>query len=288
MRALVSIACIFISWAMPAAMAADLAALCQQDIEGTYLSRLPGGSTFQCNLFCLAPGRIMASVSNSSTIDGQAASMNWANLSVSSIDDDDLILANFLIGDDDRRTGSSKSTMAYARLSVAALQGGRLEGQYIGKSLSGFLGLHGRRSEKYPQFLPVLATPLSKNAARGMYVISNGSLAGGTVTFDILANTPVVSIAASDAILRLDDGLAWDGSGVFSIATPEGNGGEADDRYLNFMRGHFVDPDTMEFILVVPSVGLQGPFSARRSKLDFLAPAISPSPLRGFREPKRP
>jgi hypothetical protein len=84
------------------------------------------------------------------------------------------------------------------------------------------------------------------------------------LTFDVLLDTPIIYFR-SDATgysLHFSDGPKWDNSGRFSLVTPMGTGGERDDKKLFYIRGRFVDSKQIEFYLISPEDGLQGPFKA--------------------------
>ncbi len=184
------------------------------------------------------------------------------------MDGEDLILSNFQIAPDARGSGSSKSTASYLRINPKSLAAGTLDATYTGKLVPGFVPLHAARAQAYPRVSGALTHPLAAAAARGVFAIQDGPFAGGRIVFDVLAGTPVVTLldSARATSIHLTQGATWNNDGLISIATAEGNGGEADDFVFYYLRGSFLTPDLMEFYLVIPALGLNGPFRAIRIK----------------------
>jgi hypothetical protein len=253
---------LLLACAAPAA-ASDLTSLCQSEAEGSYFQTLPDHTSVRINLFCIDEARIMASISGVFNVEGVPRTFDWAYLSNSASDGPDLILSNFQTGDAERHGGSSKSTVSYLRVNADDLVAGKANGFYTGRMMDHFLSIHASKIQSYPRLLGVGSQNFSKEAVRGVFQVSDGKLAKAKIVFDVLANTPVVTLTYSDMTFHFTDGAKWDGSGAFSVATPEGNGGEADDHVLNYIRGHFIDANTIEFIQV-NSLGLYGQFKAIR------------------------
>jgi hypothetical protein len=235
------------------------------DVEGTYAGKI-GEFQSRINLICIDKGRLMASVwQDFGPVDGKPVGDKVANLSNVAVDEDQLILANFQLGNEERRNGSSKSLVTYLRIDLAALHSGRLHGVFMTGNAQQLKTVDGTRIQTYMRFPDIpLKQPLTKNSVAGSYALSNSTWGAATVIFDVLLGTPVLYFRPTNTgeSIRFTDGMKWDASGRFSLATPEGNGGEPDDRKLYYIRGHFLDGGQMEFYMISPITGMEGPLKA--------------------------
>lgn len=250
------------SWAI------DVGGLCASDVEGTYSGRA-GPFNVQINVFCVDKDRMMATICPVVTPDGRVSIDAEINLSYTTIDGDQLILSNFMTGNEDRHSGSSKTTLSYARVDLDSFLKGQFKGFYVSGNMSQYFQLNASRTQRYPKITTVASLNLSSRSVYGVFSITSGSMwSGAHLLFDVLSGTPVVSLvdSKSDSAIHFTDGPLWDGSGLLSIATPEGNGGEPDDKKLFYIRGHFLDADHLDFYLISPAKGLEGPLRAERTQ----------------------
>jgi hypothetical protein len=189
-----------------------------------------------------------------------------ASLSIATIDGDQLILSNFMTGNEDRHSGSSKSMVVYIKVDIASLRGGRLHGIYMGGNLPDFKPLDASRVQAFPQVVGLPKPLFAKGAVAGSFNVPTSSWGPSTLVFDIVADTPVAYFRPKDTgqSFHFTDGPKWDGTGAFSTVTAEGNGGEPDDKKLFYLRGRFIDERQIEFYMVSPAKGIEGPLRATR------------------------
>jgi hypothetical protein len=109
---------------------------------------------------------------------------------------------------------------------------------------------------------------VSKAAVTGVYTVAESRLGPARLIMDVLGGVPVIYFRPEKGgglPLHLLDGPAWDGTGVFYSVTPEGNAGEPDDQKLYHIRGTVVSAREIEFYLVSPAYGMEGPLTALRT-----------------------
>ena len=262
MKTLFIIFCLL--WSFSSA-AKDLQGLCEHGaVEGTYQGKI-GGTDVRLNLICVEQKRLIASIA----VESKSASSYFdsvINLKNSEIDDDQLILSNFLIDHNERRSGSSKSIAAYIKVNLIALKEGRLSGKYMSGNLPEMQNLEALKVQSYSSFVRGNKIHLTKKAVVGTYVVHNFSQGPANLTFDVLDGTPVVYlfIKRAGVSLHLTDGPMWSEDGLFSLVTPLGNGGEPDTKRMFYIRGRFLDEKHIEFYFISPLEGFEGPFTAKR------------------------
>jgi len=250
-----------------AALASTSAQLCSQDIEGTYGGTLDGFEV-RVNLFCVDKEHIEATVCPVVAANGVPSIDSSTNLNTATIDGDQVILSNFLVGNADRPSGSSKTSLSYAVLDLSSLLNGKVRGRYMTTFSPRFMTLNATRIQKLPQVFSVTKAPLKASTVWGAYsIVGNQRWQGEVVDFDILAGTPIITVTnrLHRIGFHLTVGPVWDESGVISLASPEGNGGEPDDKKLFYIRGHFLDEKHLEFYLLSPANGVEGPLLAIRN-----------------------
>src|SRR4051812_15665819 len=119
MRLLICIGCIGFSSMI---FARDVGGLCMQGVEGTYSGKI-GKNEARINLICVDKERLMASLYLDFKVPGVPNAIDTAvNLNRASVDGDQLILSNFETGNEERRTGSSKSLVNYIRVDLALIR----------------------------------------------------------------------------------------------------------------------------------------------------------------------
>lgn len=182
------------------------------------------------------------------------------------IQDDQILFSDFGLDREGRKSGSAKSLNVYLKLSLSDLKNGILNGRLMGINFDKIKQLHGQRDD----FLPVLKGVGEKFDAQtltGTYKTSAPFWGNAELVFDVLLGTPVIFYVFEEtkSPWRFIDGAEWDESGVFSLGVPQGNGGEPDDKKFVYIRGRFLNQRELEYYLVSPALGLQGPMRAVRS-----------------------
>jgi hypothetical protein len=252
--------CLFTS----ASSALMLNDFCKLDVEGTYSGKL-GKLNGRINVICVDGDRVVASVYPDFGVKGIETLESVANLTRLYLDGPEMIFADFDADGPDRRGGSSKSLNFYLRIDAAQLLAEHITGTYMGGNMAAEQDVDMKRIQTYPKLTATPRVSLMRDAVAGSFA-THSSYGDSTLIFDILAGTPIVYLRDSmtGTSWRFTDGAAWDGTGTFSLSVPQGNGGEPDDRKLFYVRGRFLNDKTIEFYLVSPARGLDGPLLAKK------------------------
>lgn len=263
-------------FAIPA-FADDLQGLCEQAVEGSYIAKFISDKA-RINIICLTNDRMVGSFTqllDDHAVPGASISGS-ASFSHATIDDGQLILSDFPVNNEDRRGHSSKGMVSYLRLNIQALKNHELRGTYMRGNMAKFAPIIGTLETALPRFGGTLKAPLIKANATGVYGVAKTQFGPTHVIFDVLGDTPVIYLRpdSGSGTLHFLDGPKWDGTGIFTSATPEGNGGEPDDKKLFVIRGHFVDGGQLEYYMVSP-VKIEGPLRAARTN-DFQGEDLPP------------
>jgi hypothetical protein len=267
MRSFAALVCLFVSLHASLVIADDNPFICDPQLEGMYDGTL-GTFPVRVNIFCVDSEHIAATVCTSVLPDGKFTIDMATSLSNFVVHKGELILANFLLGNKDRRSGSSKSIVSYMHIDLAALSEGKLTGKYLSSAMTDFFPLNGMKVNSFPHLEKAVSLPLDGDSVIGTYRTDMPAELGKptNVIFDVLDGTPVISLVRTGVgtTNHFTDGPPWDETGVFSSSTAEGNGGEPDDKKMFSIRGHFLDETHLEFYLITPMDGLKGPFKAYR------------------------
>jgi hypothetical protein len=259
---------------------------CTSEVEGTYQGRL-NEDDVRVNLFCVDENRLAATVCPSLGKDRGYDIAAVTNLSNAKFDGDNLVLASFGLENSDRRAGSSKSLISYFRVDLAEFRKGHLTGIYMTGNMSAFQRLDAHKTGSFPQLTSALKEPLPAKAIIGVFKTDMPEdIKAVNLVFDILLGTPVVSLAGtySHIVNHFTDGPLWDeNTGLISIMTAEGNGGEPDDKKLYYMRGRALDANRIEYYVISPVKGLRGPFHAERISSFVNKIQTRAAPLSDFR-----
>jgi hypothetical protein len=191
---------------------------------------------------------------------------SFFNLNNTAIDGDDLILSNFQVTSGERSSGSSKSTNSYTKLNLKSLSAGKLRGIFISGNMDAFATVAADKIQSYPVLTTVAQKKIDSHALTGAYLTNYTNWKNTILIFDVILGTPVISLVSrdEDVHFHFTDGPAMSSDGLFESMTAEGNGGESDDRKLDYIRGRFVDEKHIQFYFVTPDTGLEGPFEAVR------------------------
>jgi hypothetical protein len=252
-------------------------ALCQKDIEGTYQGFI-GDLAAQFNLICLSGSQPILGIALYDKTDLKTPDV-FINMTNFELENSIVVFANFALANSDRSTGSSKSTVAYIKLNLNKLLQHSLEGTYLNGTMDTFSPVKASRIQKFPKLSSALKEPLDEDSLQGSYLISSKDPNKTYLVFDILADTPVIGVISrnSSTDLHFTVGPTWTADGVFESVTAEGNGGEPDDRKMNYIRGRFLDQNHIEFYLISSHQGLQGPLEAAKDLQRFPKIPISSS-----------
>lgn len=241
--------------------------LCNHDVEGTYLGTV-GSDKVRINLICLMEGDLSATVCPEVDNKGDFGTDMVTNLGWADVENGRLVISNFALDNAARPGGSSKSIVSYLELDLPSIYAAnQLKGVYMSGSMDQFQPVNAKRIQTFPKIAAVAKAALDQYAVAGVFRTDiPGDPKGTNMIFNNLAGTPVISIVdvGYRFVTHYTEGPLWDGSGVFSSATSEGNGGEPDDHKLSYVRGAFSDLDHVQFYIINPVIGLQGPYHGTR------------------------